>query len=150
MRVFFIKRTMLALSQLKSFALAFSKARGFLRQSLKSTSAEVETSLALQAGGAPADRLEGVKPPLAGGFLFGPVMDGSRRADRKSPGGTFARPWGAQARGSASRLGQLPAANAETPITSITASLSVQRSFADAQDDTGGHHPLRVVFFLAL
>jgi hypothetical protein len=44
------------------------KVCGFSRQSLESRSAERETLSALQAGGAPADRLEGVKSPLVGDF----------------------------------------------------------------------------------
>ena len=44
------------------------KVCGFSRQSLESRSAECEILYVLQAGGAPAVRLEGVNPPLAGGF----------------------------------------------------------------------------------
>ena len=54
--------------QRKSFSQVFSKTCGFSRQSLESRAAERETLSALQAGGAPADRLEGVKSPLAGDF----------------------------------------------------------------------------------
>ena len=45
----------------KSFDQTFSKVCGFSRQSLESRSAERETLSALQAGGAPVDRLEGAK-----------------------------------------------------------------------------------------
>ena len=64
-----------------SFDRTFSKVREFLRQSLKSTAAAVEILLVLQAGGAPADRLEGVKPPLVGGFRsFTPRAERARDA----------------------------------------------------------------------
>ncbi|MBR4034334.1 MAG: hypothetical protein IKJ04_05950 [Clostridia bacterium] len=44
------------------------KVCGFSRQSLEPHSAECGTLLALQTDCAPAGCLEGVKPPLAGGF----------------------------------------------------------------------------------
>ena len=62
------KFSILLKKQQRKSLIKLFKVCGFSRQSLESRSAERETLSALQAGGAPADRLEGVKSPLAGDF----------------------------------------------------------------------------------
>jgi len=55
----------------------------FSKSSLSRRPQTAKLSLALQTGGAPADRLEVVKPPLAGGFTTSPCATFGRAIPNK-------------------------------------------------------------------